>query len=31
MEDIQMKDDINNNKNNSKNNEPHFEIISEGT
>ena len=31
MEDIQMKDDINNNKNNSKNNEPQFEILSEGT
>ena len=30
MEDIQ-KDDINNNKNNSKNNEPQFEILSEGT
>ena len=26
-----MKDDINNNKNNSKNNEPQFEILSEGT
>ncbi len=31
MEDNQTKDDINNNKNNSKNNEPHFEILSEGT